>query len=825
MAKNVKKILNELIDETKSKSTVNDGKRISLFDIPVEKYDYKRYSVNLNDVVIFDGVDVVIANLIEGIKDACFIGQTDISVSIPVERDVCMHLYDFGIRRVFFYSPIENLEQLPLFLTQISEHIRYIFNSLQSPVLYSNFLGEDNRKEAQSLLFPFNRDDENDETGMHYLVEKLHGSYFLRITAEDSQHSRLNLRRVNYRSVSCADVREQYQNGRVDASVIYSSLISHSRNNKLSYRDSGLQLGRLISYLKNIGYTSLSEITVNWPREIIIEFLVEGGKRWYEIISRLLMMLPDSTTLRLLNGGGCIEVNYNDAKVFLSLTQRSRNIRIDIEKEQKAELLDDYLVRMEQLERSVSSFTKRLENTHVLFIHHFTNETLAVLGAFERLKVHSVDSLWVKYSGSIPPKYLETILALSGSVYNFYGLQQVVNEEGRTTFRISNQYSSIDKLNYLQDKFMHGAYEFYTAMQKVGMHLFIQAIMNVQEGIKIIVAEDGGYIAPLINRLCLEKRTLAQVCDFIDFDKQIFSDAGLETSFFEWIAPFYSGSVEHTRNGYDALADVESQFNELAFPACSLAVSNFKVNDESVEVAQSCMSAIEMIMNGQGFVLNNRQVLVIGSLGAIGGKTMNILSQRISHSKIAGVDIKELDVKYNWLQVQYPGQVPVDFLDNTDLIFGVVGKSVLTVEFFESLILKTTRKNIFMASGSTKRFEFLDFLNWVDCLHASKKPEIRGEAVKLKIEPIEDPQTSAILGSCVRFELMSGQVHKIVNFYLMSNLMPVNFQYYGVPRETMDAVMTEFVSMVHVVSQSKVKKLPSKLLALDHSIRINGDLI
>ncbi|MBN2263274.1 MAG: hypothetical protein JW735_10195, partial [Prolixibacteraceae bacterium] len=63
------------------------------------------------------------------------------------------------------------------------------------------------------------------------------------------------------------------------------------------------------------------------------------------------------------------------------------------------------------------------------------------------------------------------------------------------------------------------------------------------------------------------------------------------------------------------------------------------------------------------------------------------------------------------------------------------------------------------------------------------------------------------------------------NFYLLSNLMPVNFQYYGVPRETMDRVMTEFVSLVNVVSRADELSLPPKLLALDHAIKLNGEFI
>jgi len=55
--------------------------------------------------------------------------------------------------------------------------------------------------------------------------------------------------------------------------------------------------------------------------------------------------------------------------------------------------------------------------------------------------------------------------------------------------------------------------------------------------------------------------------------------------------------------------------------------------------------------------------------------------------------------------------------------------------------------------------------------------------------------------------------------------MPVNFQYYGVARETMDSVMTEFVSLVGAVARTRERSLPAKVLALDHSIDRQGNML
>jgi hypothetical protein len=110
-------------------------------------------------------------------------------------------------------------------------------------------------------------------------------------------------------------------------------------------------------------------------------------------------------------------------------------------------------------------------------------------------------------------------------------------------------------------------------------------------------------------------------------------------------------------------------------------------------------------------------------------------------------------------------------------------------------------------------------------LLASENPVLNGNPLKIRSTPIEDPQSSALLGSVVSFELSQGNGIKTVDFYLLGNLMPVNFQYFGVARETMNPVMTEFVSLVKTVSRAQEKGLPCDLLTLDHTIDLEGNLL
>lgn len=823
--KSLRNLLNELIDENERSEKIQSLQKIISFGIPVQQTDEHTFSVSLNNVIDFQGIESLMATLLDQLRESCFFGQSDVAVNINIEKESCPQLHNFGIHKLFFYGAFENFEDLPLIYNNISLHLKYIFNALQSPAIYADFFNNANTSDTKALLFPFNREVENDTTRLHYLVENVAGSHFLRITAEELEHSRLNLRRISHRAISNIDLKQQLQSIRPDTWSIFSSMLTLCRNNRFSFKDTGLQLPQLVNHLKENGYGKLTELTLNWNRTVSNNILLEGGTVWKDIVLRILMIVTDRTTISLLNGGNTLKVEYRGIFAYLTLTQRGRNLQIGLDEKVRISPLDDYLVKMEELNQQTKTSLLPLNKAHVIFIHHFTNETLAVLGALDYLEVYKTDTLWVKYSGGIPSKFMDTIMDLPSSVFNFYGLQPIDKNQVQSGFCLSEAYSPIENYTSLNAHMKENSVPFFQSMQIMGMHIFLNAILEAN-GTKVIVAEDGGYIAPLINRLALENHSVEDVFGKYDFTNKTLNNDVLKTQFSDWISDKYAGSVEHTRNGYDALYEVEKSFGQLAFAACSLAVSDFKVNNESIEVAYSCINAVENILNGQGFVLNNRRCLVLGSLGAIGKQTMKMLSARLGSANICGIDIaSQTGKKYDWLQLEKPEQLDATTVYSCDLIFGVIGKSILDEAFFDDLLLNTRCQNIFMASGSTKQFEFSHFMQWAEQLQSGKREIIQGHKISCSAQAIEDPQTSAALGTILSVKIKIQQSEKQVNFYLLSNLMPVNFQYYGVPRETMDRVMTEFVSLVNVVSRADELSLPPKLHALDHAIKLNGELL
>ena len=90
----------------------------------------------------------------------------------------------------------------------------------------------------------------------------------------------------------------------------------------------------------------------------------------------------------------------------------------------------------------------------------------------------------------------------------------------------------------------------------------------------------------------------------------------------------------------------------------------------------------------------------------------------------------------------------------------------------------------------------------------------------LQFERIKDPQSNIDQGGIVKFSIQkeSEKIEKI--FYLLSDLTPVNFLFYGVPTETMDIIIRQLTTVgLGMVDQFKKNQLPPPgLYAVDKEI-------
>jgi hypothetical protein len=200
--------------------------------------------------------------------------------------------------------------------------------------------------------------------------------------------------------------------------------------------------------------------------------------------------------------------------------------------------------------------------------------------------------------------------------------------------------------------------------------------------------------------------------------------------------------------------------------------------------------------------------MVLGSHGAIGKYLMDHLSNRIGNDSLSGVDVvfgKETVVNKNsnntidiqnhrpdYAHAEKIEKLPENILYKTDIFLGVVGRSIMHSPVLEKIILKSEKSDLFFVSGSTKTAEFTDLSEYLRNLQVSDNPAVGGIPVRIQIDPIRDPQTSVIQGSCVKIIFSE---NKSVNLHLLGGLTPINFLYYGVPTETMDPVLAQLLQL------------------------------
>ena len=603
--------------------------------------------------------------------------------------------------------------------------------------------------------------------------------------------------------------------------------------------------------MRRAGLRECGDLVVRWPAEV--SGRLHGDKeRMSPFLKKAFLALEDRDVVRLLLEGAQIEVVSETNRAWLDLSRKGRCLNLSLERPRRRNEVAPYLDRMPELRRMSLEKRDSLSGTRVFLVHHITSEILATIAALENMGAPALCVLFVKYAGMVPSDYLEALHALPEDSRKFYGLHRV--EDARSIdghYLLSGLYSSIRNEGALEHALSVRRADFFEAMRlSAGFLFFKEAFLARKAGERMLLIEDGGYLAPLLNRFCLEGRTLGQTLEHFALGPEepgCPSVSELDGPLGDWLADFFPGSVEHTRNGYDRLNDVRSEFGRLRFPALSIAVSGLKRDMESEEVAVSLIGAAESVLHGSGLVISRRRALVLGCAGAIGRRLMSQLSFRISEEAVHGVDPADSPFPDRTARNLY--ELPLEILYDTDLIVGVVGKSILTRAFLEDLILNSRRRAIFFVSGSTKTAEFTDLSRFLGNLRESPDPKIGRVPVRTEVSQLRDPQTGLVQGTRVRihFEGFDVDFHPCIpdhyaeygdlsgdkpeesyrDLYLLGDLTPLNFLYYGVPTEIMDPILTQLLQVAAglVADFRGPRKLSADLLAVDHEIDEDGRLI
>jgi len=202
------------------------------------------------------------------------------------------------------------------------------------------------------------------------------------------------------------------------------------------------------------------------------------------------------------------------------------------------------------------------------------------------------------------------------------------------------------------------------------------------------------------------------------------------------------------------------------------------------------------------------------------------LVHRLGPEKVAGIDIAVTSGETGaLLEVRTLEDLDKSLLYDINFFIGAVGKSIMKHRLLEDLVVHSRQSQLYFASGSTKTSEFIDLENWLVDLQKSGHPIIAGHDIRIEQEPLRDLQTRVVQGQIIKIHFLEDDITD-KTLYLLANLTPINFLYYGIPREMIDEVLSQLLRVSVGLARHELNErpLPRKLLAVDHEIDSDANL-
>ena len=842
----MKRDVSDMIRTLIQKQEAKDAKAAPLEETPgelttlgvslIRKSD-KHYTVDLTNIRIFRNLHTFVQLLVAEVIEQCGFGIADIMVRHKVDPNLTPELAATGLDWVMIYVRLDAADGLPFDYRNFGNCMQTIFRSLQTEkwggILFPEFYGlnGDAALEAPpALLFPFHLHDQKEKNGNYFLVEYSRSGRFLRITIEDAASSRLQLKRIPHRVVDQLVRTSGISDIYPTAEKIHQGMLRESMNNRSEYYESPTRLHDFFAHLQRNGLPYLQKLHFIWPTDDRQMFLLEktissnAAPETLNVMVKEIQLLDDPRALHLLARGNILEMISGAFHVYFDVSRYGGCLNISFDEFRPVLSMEDYLARMPALSGALGQHKDALRGVRLFLIHHNTAEVIGLLKAFAESGCDTITTFFVKYSGIVPEAYLETLMSLPREQFQFYSLQKIESRQRLAGFyNFSRQFTPLEGLAEVDQAILEEGLDFLDAMRLAAGHIFLKEMGLARKiGEPVLLVEDGGYLAPLINRFCLENKTVGEVFDYFRMARPVDAE---KLSFAAWLAGYYLGSIEHTRNGYDYNDEVMKEFGKLQFPAASIALSGLKRGPEARECAMSILNATENILGRLGMLFSRRNITILGSAGAIGGFLKQELLHRVRDGHLCGVDIvAEESPRREIIEVKTIDALGKEALIRTDMFIGVVGDSILKQKHIEEIILHGRHQAVFFISGSTKTVEYSDLQNYLQSLRDADRPQIGGKAVQVEFQALRDLQTGILQGYQAALSFPDDPSKNKV-FYLLGELMPINFLYYGIPREIVDEVMAQLftLSCGFVRRERSDDKLNPALFAVDYEIDVNAN--
>ncbi|TGL08194.1 hypothetical protein EHQ43_03895 [Leptospira bouyouniensis] len=794
------------------------------------------WEIDLSNLRIFFGLSILSRTIGEEIGNLLQSLPGDLAFTYKINPNINHELVDMHIQHVQVLARAGILKDWVLFREEFEENLRFVFGSFQqqsiAKKIHPEFYGEDpNRNSPVALLFPFDTEFVH-PSGYYILMERVPsqnriGDFFLRITIDSREDGCLNLANITHEVISDVHTRTYIAGASKISESLSNGIINVAQKGETFFEEENSHFSKVFSQIEKTPLGKLSNINFYWEEQYRNLILSSDPSISLSILKKLFLLLEDSSTSKKIKEGNTLRAIIGKTSVYVDLSRLDRVLNFSFN--QKRTLVDSnfYLKRMPILESIANGEGHKynFEGVHIFLIHHITSEIISLIETFRRLKAKSLNVAFVKYGGNIPPIYLDILLDIPTESFYMAGLEFKLTKNNTPYYGVSLLYSDFEEHISFRHKLEEAKLGFFDAMRRLALYMFLNQLQRlIEKNERMILIEDGGYIAPILNERALDGVTFGEVLK--EFWVENKNSSVNERKFSEILNHHVIGTVEHTRNGYDRLLKVKHERKSLFLPAYSIAISKEKTLEESKEVARSIINAIENTLHGIGKVLSKRNILILGAEGNIGRFLKKYLVGGSLHEN--NLNVLEVDRKFEmnstFRKQSFDSLSNKDF-SNIDLVIGVTGESILQQKDFENWIFYSEHKQLFLASGSTKTIEFENFIQWTNELNSLDQVKLRDKETVITFHRILDPQTQMDLGSKVVFKIPELKLEKEI--YLISDGSPVNFLFFGVPTESMDPIISQLASVsLGMVNQFKSKKLPSpEIYAVDHQIDVWGKVL
>ncbi len=812
---------------------------------PLIREEENQYGIDLTEIRIFWGLSILSRTLGDEIVERVLNEPGDIAISHKINPNINAELVEMHIGYIQIYVRAGVLKDILTIRDEFQDHLRAVFGTFQrqiwARIIHPEFYGENPlHTTSKALVFPFHHASPNEKIDYQFILERVPnqkepGEFLFRLTIENYDRANMDLESIPHVIVDDLDSRTYIAGSTKISESIHFSVVSACQRGEKKYVEENRRFSRIFEQIRKTLLGSLEEIHFLWDEEFSQLLIERNPRETLPIFKKLFLILEDHIVTEFLKKGYCIRVRIHKLEIFIDLSRLDRVLNFSFSHKRHSLDLHHYLSRMPELEKIVFKNTGkysrsfRFDGFHIFLVHHITSEILGLLDAFRKLGAESVFVAFVKYGGKIPAAYLDVLLDLPADQFFMCGLELKVGKDQKVFYSVSPVFSEIEGLKPLKDFLDREELGFFEAMKLLSIHVFLSRCIDlIQKEEKLLLVEDGGYIAPFLNQHAIDGLKTQEVLELYRIDSGKYrKERWLYESFSDFLNAVMIGSVEHTRNGYNRLMNVRNQYERLHLPAYSIAISIQKTKEESREVAHSILKAIEDIFHGQGKIMSRRKFLILGAAGNIGSflcKYLRAGRLHESNEHLLEVDIRNSPSDWKYTSIQ---EIPKQKIYDTDTILGVIGESILTKEFWEEFLTHGYHKNIYIASGSTKTLEFTHLIAWVNDFFIGKIDSILGRKVTVQTERIIDPQSGMDQGALIILKDRNEESKWEKRLYFFSDLSPVNFLYYGAPTEIMDSIISQLLTIsLGMVNQYRKGNLPPPdLYAVDFEIDCWGNLL